>query len=112
MKNWAIDLPDTMADNGSNGGGILGGMPRKVLGLNLSSPQGTLWFNGREVMTGNTKNVLGNPLSAVALLMNRLAACGIEFEAGQVILPESHLEAVPKREAGHWSCEFESWGTI
>lgn len=112
VKNWAIDLPDTLADNGSNGGVILGGTPRKVLDLNLSNTQGTLRFNGREVMSGNTKNVLGNPLSAVAWLVNRLAAYGIEFEAGQIILPGSCLEAVPMREAGHWSCEFEGWGTI
>ncbi|KAH8433305.1 2-keto-4-pentenoate hydratase [Aspergillus melleus] len=52
VQNWAMDLRDTC---------------------------GTLHFNGREVMTGNTANVLGNPLSAVAWLVNRLAAYDIEF---------------------------------
>ncbi|KAL4891307.1 hypothetical protein BDV59DRAFT_183032 [Aspergillus ambiguus] len=30
VKNWAIELPDTLADNGSNGGVILGGTPKKA----------------------------------------------------------------------------------
>ncbi|PLB53594.1 TodF product hydratase [Aspergillus steynii IBT 23096] len=112
VQNWAIDLPDTLADNGSTGSIILGGTPRKLTELTLSDTRGTLSFNGRQVMTGNTANVLGNPLSAMAWLVNRLAAYDIEFQPGQVIMPGSCLEAVPMEEAGHWVCTFEGWGTI
>ncbi|KAJ6008307.1 hypothetical protein N7540_012283 [Penicillium herquei] len=112
VKNWAIDLPDTLADNGSNGGIILGGTPKKIFDLNLSNMRGVLRFNGTEVMSGNTRNVLGNPLAGVAWLVNRLAAYDIQFEPGQVLLPGSCLEAVPMDKPGHWSCEFEGWGTI
>lgn len=112
VKNWAIDLPDTLADNGSNGGVILGGTPKKIFDLNLSNTTGVLRFNGVEVMTGNTRNVLGNPLAGVAWLVNRLSAYDIEFQPGQIILPGSCLEAVPMDKAGRWSCEFEGWGTI
>ncbi|CAG7922742.1 unnamed protein product [Penicillium olsonii] len=112
VKNWAIDLPDTLADNGSTGAIILGGTPRKLTDLTLSNTRGSLKFNGEEVMTGNTKNVLGNPLAAVAWLVNRLAEYDIEFKAGQVIMPGSCLEAVPMEKLGHWSCTFEGWGTI
>ncbi|CAG7954942.1 unnamed protein product [Penicillium olsonii] len=112
VKNWAIDLPDTLADNGSNGGVILGGTPKRVYDLNLSNTRGVLRFNGEEVMTGNTRNVLGNPLAGVAWLANRLAEYGIEFQPGQIILPGSCLEAVPMERSGRWSCEFEGWGAI
>lgn len=112
VKNWAIDLPDTLADNGSNGGVIFGGTPKKVYDLNLSNTRGVLRFNGAEVMTGNTRNVHGNPLAGVAWLVNRLAAYDIEFLPGQIILPGSCLEAVPMEKAGRWSCEFEGWGVI
>ncbi|CAG8904945.1 unnamed protein product [Penicillium salamii] len=112
VKNWAIDLPDTLADNGSNGGVILGGTPKRVYDLNLSNTRGVLRFNGEEVMSGNTRNVLGNPLAGVAWLANRLAEYDIEFQPGQIILPGSCLEAVPMEKAGRWSCEFEGWGTI
>ncbi|GAB1201130.1 hypothetical protein APSETT444_010517 [Aspergillus pseudonomiae] len=93
-------------------GSSLGGTPRKPTELTLRDTRGTLRFNDREVMSGNTANILGNPLSATAWLVNRLAAYDIEFKPGQVILPGSYLQAVPMEEAGHWTCTFESWGTV
>ena len=35
VQNWAIDLPDTLADNGSTGAVILGGTPRRITDLTL-----------------------------------------------------------------------------
>ncbi|KAL4904849.1 hypothetical protein BDW74DRAFT_22521 [Aspergillus multicolor] len=112
VKDWAIDLPDTLADNGSTGAVIIGGTPRKLTDLALSNMRGFLKFNGEEVMSGNTKNILGNPLSAVAWLINRLAEYDIEFQAGQLIMPGSCLEAVPMEKAGKWTCTYEGWGTV
>ncbi|OJJ42126.1 hypothetical protein ASPZODRAFT_147752 [Penicilliopsis zonata CBS 506.65] len=112
VKDWAIDLPDTLADNGSTGAVILGGTPRHITDLNLSNMRGFLKFNGQEVMAGNTKNILGNPLAAVAWLVNRLSAYDIEFQPGQLIMPGSCLEAVLMDKPGHWSCTYEGWGTI
>jgi 2-keto-4-pentenoate hydratase len=111
VKNWAIGLPDTLADNGSTGAIILGGTPRKLTDLTLTNTRGFLKHNGKDLISGNTKNVLGNPISAVAWLVNRLSEYGIEFETGQVIMPGSCLEAIPM-ELGQWSCTFEGWGTI
>ncbi|KAK1848897.1 2-oxopent-4-enoate hydratase [Colletotrichum chrysophilum] len=112
VKNWAIGLADTLADNGSTGAVILGGTPRRLTDLTLSNTRGVLRFNDREVMAGNTRNVLGNPISAVAWLVNKLSKYDVEFSPGQVILPGSCLQAVPMEEPGHWSCTFEGWGTI
>ena len=112
MQDWAISLPDTLADNGSTGSVILGGTPRRITDLNLRDTSGVLRFNGREVITGNTGNILGNPLAAVAWLCNRLADYDIEFSPGEVILPGSCLKAVPMKEAGRWSGTFHGWGTI
>ena len=112
VKDWAIGLPDTLADNGSTGAILLGGTPRRVTELNLGNTHGVLSFNDREIISGNTGNILGNPFAAIAWLVNRLAEYGVEFEPGQVILPGSCLKAVPMNEAGHWSGTFEGWGTI
>lgn len=112
VKNWAIDLPDTLADNGSTGAIILGGTPRKISDLNLSNTRGYLKCNGQQVMEGNTKNILGNPLAATAWLINTLSKYGIEFKAGQLIMPGSCLEAVLIQGPGQWSCTYEGWGTI
>jgi 2-keto-4-pentenoate hydratase len=112
VKNWAIGLADTLADNGSTGAIILGGTPRRITELNLRDTRGVLTFNNREVISGTTGNILGNPLAAVAWLVNRLADYNVEFEPGQVILPGSCLQAVPMKEAGRWSGTFEGWGTV
>lgn len=112
VKDWAIGLPDTLADNGSTGAILLGGTPRRVTDLNLRDTRGVLRFNDREVIAGTTGNILGNPFAAVAWLVNRLADYDVEFEPGQVILPGSCLQAVPMKEAGRWSGTFEGWGTI
>ncbi|KAE8138986.1 hypothetical protein BDV38DRAFT_281547 [Aspergillus pseudotamarii] len=112
VENWAIDLPDTLADNGSTGSVIVGGTPRKLTELTLRDARGTLRFNDKEVMSGNTANILGNPLSATAWLVNHLAAYDMEFKPGQGILPGSCLQAVPMEETGHWTCTFEGWGTV
>lgn len=64
------------------------------------------------MIAGNTGNILGNPLAALAWLCNRLAAYDVELTPGQVILPGSCLRAVPMDQAGHWSATFEGWGTV
>lgn len=112
VKDWAIGLPDTLADNGSTGAVILGGTPRRVTDLNLRDTRGVLRFNDREVIAGTTRNILGNPFAAVAWLVNRLAEYDVEFQPGHIILPGSCLKAVPMKEAGRWSGTFEGWGTI
>lgn len=112
VKNWEISLEDTLADNGSQGGIILGGTPRRITDLNLHNTKGTLKFNGTEVMTGNTQNILGNPLAATAWLVNRLAQYDVEFLPGHVIMPGSCLQAMPMDKPGRWTCSFEGWGSI
>lgn len=112
VKDWAIDLPDTLADNGSVGAVIVGGTPRRLTELTLRDTRGVLRFNDREVIAGTTANILGNPLAAVAWLVNRLAEYDVVFEPGQLILPGSCLKAVPMREVGRWSGTFEGFGTV
>lgn len=114
IQNWTISLEDTICDNGSNGAVILGGPPKPLSELNLSNMRGYLEFNGKEVIDGNTRNILGNPLNALAWLVNRLSEWDIEFKPGQIVLPGSCLRAMPMKEPGpgRWSCTYEGWGTI
>ncbi|OTB00948.1 hypothetical protein M426DRAFT_14926 [Hypoxylon sp. CI-4A] len=111
VKNWEIGLEDTLADGGSTGAVILGGNPRRLTDLDLSNTKGSLYHNGREIMTGNTSNILGNPLAATAWLVNRLAEFDVEFLPGQVIMPGSCLQAM-QMESGRWRCSFEGWGAV
>ena len=112
IANWDITLPDTLADNGSTGAVILGGLPRAVRDLPLQDMRGAIYHHGTEVAAGSTKAILGNPLAAVAHVCNTLAEYEIEFQAGDVILAGSCLEAVPMQQPGRWSGHFDGWGNI
>jgi 2-keto-4-pentenoate hydratase len=112
ITNWDITLPDTLSDNGSTGAVIIGGVPRSVRDLPLQDMRGAVYHNGIEVAAGSTSAILGNPLSAVAQVCNTLAKYGIEFQAGDLILAGSCLEAVPMQQRGRWSGHFDGWGSV
>lgn len=112
VTNWEITLPDTLADNGSTGAVILGGIPRSVRDLPLQDMTGVIRHDRRDVARGSTKAILGNPLAAVAHVCNTLAEYGIGFQAGDLILAGSCLAAVPMEQGGRWSGHFDGWGSI
>lgn len=112
VKNWDIQLPDTLADNGSTGAVILGGVPRSLRDLSLQGTPGVVRHEGRDVAYGSTGAILGNPLAAVAFVCNTLAQYDIGFGAGDVILAGSCLAAVEMDKLGRWSGHFEGWGSI
>ncbi|GAA1406481.1 2-keto-4-pentenoate hydratase [Glutamicibacter uratoxydans] len=112
IKNWNIGLFDTLADNGSIGGIIIGGQPRKLSEVNLANQPGIIEFDGREVARGNTNEVYGNPISAIAWLCRRIAEYDVTLKAGQFILPGSCLAAEKMIPGTSITGRFEGWGEI
>lgn len=112
IKDWKIGLFDTLADNGSVGGVILGGQPRKLSEVNLANQPGCIEFDGQEVARGNTSAIHGNPVSAIAWLCRRIAEYGITLKAGQFILPGSCLAAEKMVPGTAITGRFEGWGEI
>jgi 2-keto-4-pentenoate hydratase len=95
IREWKITLPDTVADNASCGGVILGSTPAKLAGLDLSAVGCLLARDGRLADTGAGGAVLGNPLNALIWLANTLAAHEVTLRAGHVILPGSITASIP-----------------
>ncbi|MEV5845451.1 fumarylacetoacetate hydrolase family protein [Streptomyces sp. NPDC051985] len=112
FTDWRIQIADTLADNGSVGGIVLGTTPRTLREIDFSTMHGELRYDGELVGSGPTSAVLGNPIAAVAWVCNELSQYGIAFEAGQVILPGSCLEAVPLRHAATVTAEFTGLGKV
>ncbi|MBE2998677.1 2-hydroxypenta-2,4-dienoate hydratase [Nocardiopsis sp. HNM0947] len=79
FENWDIDLPDTLADNGSTGAVVLGGAPRRLEDVDLRDMHGQVTHDGEVLSEGSTREILGNPVSAIAWLADRLAPLGVEF---------------------------------
>lgn len=94
IEGWKIGIVDTIADNASSGGVILGSRPRALSDIDLRTMGCTLYVNGELVETGAGGAVLGSPLNSLVWLANTVGALGVTLEAGHVILPGSMTKAV------------------
>ena len=97
IRDWDIRIGDTIADNASSAGFVLG--PARVApgDVDLRGIEARLARNGEQVAEGRSDAVLGNPVSAVAWLARKVAAFGVALEAGHVVLPGSVHRAVDAR---------------
>jgi 2-keto-4-pentenoate hydratase len=86
VAKWDIRLGDTIADNASSGGYVLGAERRKLADIDLVGCRMTM-ERGREVVSqGVGAACLGNPLNAAVWLADTMARRGRALEAGDVIL--------------------------
>jgi 2-keto-4-pentenoate hydratase len=93
ITDWKIGLADTIADNASSAGVILGRERRKPDELDITAIDATLTRNGEQVAEGRSDAVLGNPAIAVAWLADKVARFGVRLQAGHVVLPGSCTRA-------------------
>ena len=113
IADWKITLPDTIADNGSSGGLVLGSRPVKPENLDLSLTGCLLHRNGRLVDTGAGGAVLGgSPVNALVWLVNVLGERGASLEAGHVVLSGSVTAAIPVYPGDTISATFDRIGTV
>lgn len=95
IADWKIGIIDTIADNASSGGVVLGSTMRRIDDIDLRLGGCVLHRNGQIVGTGAGGAVLGSPLNSLAWLANTLGAVGEGLKAGQVILPGSITASIP-----------------
>jgi 2-keto-4-pentenoate hydratase len=95
ITDWRIGLVDTVADNASSGGLVLGQTPTTPAGRDLALAGCVFRRNGRIQSTGAGAAVLGSPWHAATWLANTLTARGAELAAGSIILTGSMTAAVP-----------------
>lgn len=83
---WDIDIVDTVADNASAGGFVLGGPYHRLAGLDLACIQMVLRLGDEQVSEGLGRACLGNPLNAATWLAARMVQLGAPLRAGDVIM--------------------------
>lgn len=93
IKDWKIGIFDTIADNASSGGVVLGSRPVRLDDIDLRLTGCTLHVNGQLVATGAGGAVLGSPLNALVWLANTVGPLGVTLEPGHIILPGSMTRA-------------------
>lgn len=112
VEDWNVRLEDTVADNGSAAGVVLGGRATRLDGLDLRLTGAVLSKCGRPVESGVGAAVLGNPVVAVAWLANRLHDWGIALDEGHVVLPGACTRSVAVTPGDIVRAEFAGLGDV
>ena len=112
IADWKITLADTIADNASSGGVVLGTRPVRPEALDLALTGCLLYRNGRIEGAGAGGAVLGSPVNALVWLANTLGERGVVLEAGHVILPGSVTAAIPFSAGDTVSAAFDRIGSV
>lgn len=112
ITGWRISIVDTIADNASSGGVVLGSKPTKLSDVDLRLVGCTLQLGGELVATGAGAAVLGSPISALVWLANTIGPLGIGLEPGHVVLPGSMTRAYPVQAGDTVVADLGELGTV
>ena len=102
-----MNIIDTVADLAACGAAVLGANPRRLDVLDIRRVKGEILRNGKVEHAGEASAVLGNPVTAVAWLANKLGEFGITFQPGDVILTGSFVRAFPVKAGDEILCRFD-----
>lgn len=86
IAKWDIRIADTVADNASSGGYVLGSEPKKLVDVDLVGCRMAMQRRGEVVSQGTGAACLGNPLNAAVWLADAMAKRGRPLGAGDVVL--------------------------
>ncbi len=112
IKNWQIKLCDTIADNASSAGWVLGKERVSPKDIDITDIDAVLKRNGEVVAEGRSDAVLGNPVTAVAWLARKVDSFGVRLKAGDVVLPGSCTRAIDARPGDSFVAEFAGLGSV
>ncbi|MFG1796980.1 2-keto-4-pentenoate hydratase [Nocardia sp. NPDC049149] len=112
IKDWKIGLADTISDNASSAGYVLG--PQRVApkDIDIKKIDAVLTRNGEVVAEGRSDAVLGDPVIAVAWLARKVASFGVRLKAGDIVLPGSCTRAIDARPGDAFLAEFAGLGSV
>jgi 2-keto-4-pentenoate hydratase len=112
IRDWKISLPDTIADNASSGGVVLGSTPTPLAALDLRLVGCVVEQAGQIVGTGAGGAALGSPLNALVWLANTVGPLGVVLEPGSVVLPGSITAAVSVVAGDSVTATFAGLGSV
>ncbi len=112
IEDWKIGLCDTISDNASSCGVILGKERVRPCELDVRAIEAQLQINGEKVAEGRSDAVLGDPTIAVAWLAHKVASFGVRLERGHVVLPGSCTRAYDVRPGDQVVATFSGLGSV
>ncbi|UXA17518.1 2-keto-4-pentenoate hydratase [Mycobacterium sp. SMC-4] len=112
ITNWQIKLCDTIADNASSAGWVLGEARVSPKDIDIKGIDAVLTNNGDVVAEGRSDAVLGNPVTAVAWLARKVDSFGVRLKAGDIVLPGSCTRAIDAPPGSHFVADFSGLGSV
>jgi 2-keto-4-pentenoate hydratase len=112
ITDWKIALCDTIADNASSAGFVLGQARVSPRDLDVKAIDAVLTRNGGVVAEGRSDAVLGNPVTAVAWLSRKVESFGVRLRKGDIVLPGSCTRAIDAHAGDEFVAEFAGLGSV
>ncbi|BCZ22611.1 2-keto-4-pentenoate hydratase [Mycobacterium senriense] len=112
ITDWKIELCDTIADNASSAGFVLGEARVSPRDIDVKGIDAVLRCNGEVVAEGRTDAVLGNPVTAVAWLARKVDGFGVRLRKGDVVLPGSCTRAIDAHPGDNFVADFTGLGSV
>lgn len=112
ISDWKIKFEDTVSDNGSSAGAVLGEKKLNLSDIDLPSERMEIFKNGMKIDEGYGNAVLGNPLEAVVWLAKSLHAYNITLKQGEVVLAGSLTKAIDVAAGDVFEAHFENLGSV
>ncbi|WP_206680602.1 2-keto-4-pentenoate hydratase [Neoaquamicrobium sediminum] len=112
IRDWNIKLVDTVADNASGGGFLLGLGARRLTDIDLRLCGGILSRNGSVVSRGLGVDCMGSPLNAMLWLARRMAELGQPLKEGDIVMSGAFGPMVPVRSGEVYLAEISGFSPI
>ncbi|MEV6658107.1 2-keto-4-pentenoate hydratase [Nocardia fluminea] len=112
ITDWKIGLADTISDNASSAGWVLGKQRVAPGDIDITAIDAVLTRNGEVIAEGRSDAVLGDPVIAVAWLARKVASFGVRLKAGDIVLPGSCTRAIDARPGDAFHAEFSGLGSV
>lgn len=112
IRDWDIDIVDTIADNASSGLFVLGNEPRPLEALDLRLCGMALSHRGEVVSSGAGVACLGHPLNAATWLARTLAGNSAPLRAGDILLTGALGPMVSVTGPGVYEASINGLGSV
>ncbi|WKA58326.1 2-keto-4-pentenoate hydratase [Planococcus shenhongbingii] len=112
IEDWRIKFEDTVADNGSSAGALLGSKQTALADIDIANIGMTVYKNGEAIDQASSSAVLGNPLNAVVWLANEVGRYDIAIEPGMFVLSGALSKALPFSAGDRFTADFGELGDV